>query len=86
MEGSRTREEQGGGGSRDDEGRARAVRGCKRRGGRYARGQRVGHRAYLRFLFSARVSLAPLLEDVVRTSLMTPKRQKPVLCLIKYGS
>ena len=35
-----------------------------------------------RFLFSARVSLTPLLEDAVWTSLMTPKRQKAVRRLV----
>ena len=36
------------------------------------------------FLFSARDSPPPLLEDAVRTSLTTPERQKPVRCLTQY--
>ena len=47
----------------------------------------VGHAEKRRTAVSvARVSLAPLLEDLVWTSLMAPKEQKQVRCLIKYGS
>ena len=36
------------------------------------------------YFFSALDSPSPLLEDAIRILLTTPKRQKPVLCLIQY--